>query len=751
MTLTQQKQNGGRIRPISKLPQALMLLGAFFCFGLSAQADDLFPSLDNFGQFQPPRSRPLTDGRAPRFEERLPSRFDEFNTLDRRRPTQVDYLNDHENCPIGDHSLSTDSRSRDLLDRRPDDRSRYDLTDLRDRLRDRSAPDFRDRNKDQYDDRNYGREFDRTPTRPTRDLGSRDLGSQVRDIDDLSNRLRELLRSEQLGRPVSNDMFPLQGGSRFQGNRLDRDDFNRPTINPRNDRFQPAPRRETRPAPTAQRPESLEQQIQKRLTYRYQDPATLRFLQSVPFNSAVSMYQEISQLLDARHLQPKSYNDRAARALQNLSYALNNPTFTQANRLSASRDRAAAFATYAQQMLSQKSVRDARETASLINTAANVAQREFGISPTVVAMEFAYGALEAHDKYSMLVPTDPRTGPSASAVDDHVVGIGVEIKPTDAGLTIQRVLTDGPAAKAGLKKGDVILAVNGQRLNGRTVTKAADLITGRAGTQVSLTVTRGDQTGNVSMTRSRVEIMTVNDVQFLDRESGVGYFKLDKFGAKSADEVDRALWALHRQGMKSLVMDLRGNPGGLLTAAVEISNKFVPCGTIVSTRGRLASDNMKETADHEQTWNMPLVVLVDGNSASASEIFAAAVQENQRGLVVGENSYGKGTVQTHFPLRSVSGSVRITTAKFYSPKDREMAGAGVAPDIRVSLKTAGDSAERVEREVLNTALRISQSERVQTLAANSCSHIQPAGFDSLRRQMQDAGQIRFPNGLAGSR
>ncbi len=145
-------------------------------------------------------------------------------------------------------------------------------------------------------------------------------------------------------------------------------------------------------------------------------------------------------------------------------------------------------------------------------------------------------------------------------------------------------------------------------------------------------------------------------------EDHVGYVKLDKFAEKSSEEFDKALWGLHRDGMKSLVIDVRGNPGGLLTTAIQMCNKFVPSGTLVSTRGRDMADNTVEYANRQHAWKVPLVVLVDENSASASEIFAAAVQENGRGLIVGERTYGKGTVQTHSPLQTVSANLRLTTA-----------------------------------------------------------------------------------------
>ena len=142
-----------------------------------------------------------------------------------------------------------------------------------------------------------------------------------------------------------------------------------------------------------------------------------------------------------------------------------------------------------------------------------------------------------------------------------------------------------------------------------------------------------------------------------------------------------------------MILDLRGNPGGLLTAAISISDRFLPSGTIVSTKGRTAADNTKETAQYAQTWKVPLVVLIDRNSASASEILAAAIQENGRGVIVGERSYGKGTVQTLFPLQSAPAGLRLTTAKFYSPDGREMSGAGVTPDVKVSATVGNDATD----------------------------------------------------------
>jgi carboxyl-terminal processing protease len=242
------------------------------------------------------------------------------------------------------------------------------------------------------------------------------------------------------------------------------------------------------------------------------------------------------------------------------------------------------------------------------------------------------------------------------------------------------------------------------------------LIGGPAGTPVLLGIVRDEQPARLfTLSRRRVEIHSVSQSRMIGEDAKVGYIKLDQFAKNSSREIDEALWELYRQGMQSLVIDVRGNPGGLLTTAVELSNKFLPCGQIVSTRGRNAGDNTAENATYARTWKVPLVVLIDNNSASASEIFAAAIQENERGIVVGRNSYGKGTVQTHFPLQTVGGNLKLTTAKFYSPNGRVMAGAGVEPDVPVELPSDSESSMSVDVDI-DAAITVAKSSRLKNMA-----------------------------------
>jgi carboxyl-terminal processing protease len=221
----------------------------------------------------------------------------------------------------------------------------------------------------------------------------------------------------------------------------------------------------------------------------------------------------------------------------------------------------------------------------------------------------------------------------------------------------------------------------------------------------------------MQLARQRVEVPSVEKIELIDKDAGIGYFKLTSFQKTTSRDVDAALWQLHRQGMKVLVIDLRGNPGGLLTSSVEIADKFLQNGGIVSTRGRIASEDYDYRAHQVGTWGLPLILLIDGDSASASEIFAGAIHDQHRGIIVGERSFGKGSVQGIFPLQSATAGVRLTTAKFYSPSGQPISKRGVAPDVVVtSAAKPLDSGERLNSEddlVLKAGLRAARDQLSQ--------------------------------------
>jgi carboxyl-terminal processing protease len=190
------------------------------------------------------------------------------------------------------------------------------------------------------------------------------------------------------------------------------------------------------------------------------------------------------------------------------------------------------------------------------------------------------------------------------------------------------------------------------------------------------------------LVRRHVDVESITRARIVDPTEGIGYIQLANFQKTSTDELDQAISGLQALGMRTLVLDLRGNPGGLLNVAVEIAERFIDEGVIVSTRGRASGQSQVLRAGGHARWRMPLFVLVDHDSASASEILAGALQDHRRATVVGDRTYGKGSVQSIFSLRSAPAGLKLTTAKFYSPLDRPYSEQGVTPDLPVKLRVA---------------------------------------------------------------
>ncbi|MBI5759040.1 MAG: S41 family peptidase [Planctomycetales bacterium] len=439
-----------------------------------------------------------------------------------------------------------------------------------------------------------------------------------------------------------------------------------------------APRPLSKPLPV----ESTESPQQK-ISRRYQDPNVVRLLHNVPDDHCLNFYREVLTLIASRHLEPTSPAQQVERGLANLSQAIENPAFVQANQLAMNSQQGQLFRQTVSSVDWRSQVQSVDQAVAMLRWTMDVANQQLGINPAAVTIEFVYGAIESLDQFSAFLPPESVQA-THQLLGETVVGIGVQVKQHEQGVLVAKVIPSGPAAEAGLRKGDVIVAVDGFPLTGSDLDSASRRITGPAGSPVQLMIVRdGQAASTVVLSRRSMDVPSVTDVHMLDAGAGIGYLKLDMFAARSAADLEQALWTLHRQNMRTLVFDLRDNPGGLLTAAIEVSNIFLPSGVIVSTKGRTTGDNSKAEAAGGNVWKVPLILLIDEHSASASEIFAAAIQENGRGLIVGRHSYGKGTVQTLFPLQSISAGLRLTTAKFYSPRGRPMSGEGVEPDVVV--------------------------------------------------------------------
>lgn len=261
-------------------------------------------------------------------------------------------------------------------------------------------------------------------------------------------------------------------------------------------------------------------------------------------------------------------------------------------------------------------------------------------------------------------------------------GLGVEIGIKEGLLTIVAPLDDTPAAAAGIKPGDRIVKIDGQFTRGISLHEAVQKLRGRPGTKVTLTILREpeDQLFDVVLARAIVKIQSVKDPHFV--EGKIGYVRITEFQESTAQDLENALATLEREGVQALILDVRRNPGGLLDAAVAVAEKFLPKGAkIVSTKGRREDQNLEFLSQAvKPRLTLPMVVLVDNGSASASEIVAGALQDHKRAILLGIKTFGKGSVQTVIPLKDGS-AVRLTTSKYYTPSGRSIHGEGILPDV----------------------------------------------------------------------
>jgi carboxyl-terminal processing protease len=262
-------------------------------------------------------------------------------------------------------------------------------------------------------------------------------------------------------------------------------------------------------------------------------------------------------------------------------------------------------------------------------------------------------------------------------------GLGIEITLKDDILTVVAPIDGTPAHRAGLHTGDRIVKIDGLPTKDMQLADAVKRMRGKPGTKVLISVVREGwaEPKDFEIVREQIKVQSVKTVEMGD---GIEYLKLRQFQEQSPHDLEVALEKFTKAGMKALILDLRNNPGGLLTAAVEVSEKFIDDGKlVVYTEGRVKNQNMRFPAHAKRGYSqMPMVVLVNQGSASASEIVAGALQDWGRATIVGTQTFGKGSVQTIIPLSDGSG-LRLTTAKYFTPKGRSIHGKGITPDVIV--------------------------------------------------------------------
>ncbi|MDP2911914.1 MAG: S41 family peptidase [Candidatus Omnitrophota bacterium] len=316
--------------------------------------------------------------------------------------------------------------------------------------------------------------------------------------------------------------------------------------------------------------------------------------------------------------------------------------------------------------------------------------------------DLIYGALKGMlaslDPYSQFM--DPDTYNEMKIETEGVFGgIGIEITLKDDLLTIISPIDDTPAYKAGLKAGDKIVKIDGAVTKNLTLVDAVKKLRGKPGTDVNIIVLRESEKKLIefTITRSIIKIASIKKAEILD--SGIGYIRLAEFQENSPKDLAEALKKLEGDDLKGLVLDLRNNPGGLLDVAVDVAGKFIEEGKIVvSTKGRVETQNFEfKSKNKNHHLNYPMVVLVNGGSASASEIVAGALQDYKRAIIIGTKSFGKGSVQTVVPMSDGS-AIRVTTSKYFTPKGRSIHGEGIMPDIVVEYQEPSLKDKEVDKE-----------------------------------------------------
>ena len=276
-------------------------------------------------------------------------------------------------------------------------------------------------------------------------------------------------------------------------------------------------------------------------------------------------------------------------------------------------------------------------------------------------------------------------------------GLGIEVTMEDGLVKVISPIDDTPAAKAGIKPGDYIAAIDGTPVQGMALNDAIDKMRGPENTKVTLTILRTGEKKPFDVTLARA-VVRVDSVKY-HREGDIGYVRLTAFNERTGPGLEKAVRELKMQigqGIKGYVLDLRNNPGGLLDQAIEVSDDFLNSGEVVSTRGRHPEDTQRYDAKPgDITGGKPVVVLINAGTASASEIVAGALQDHRRATILGMTSFGKGSVQTIIPLGEGGGALRLTTARYFTPSGHSIQALGIQPDVAVAQGNEDDVSKLV--------------------------------------------------------
>lgn len=465
------------------------------------------------------------------------------------------------------------------------------------------------------------------------------------------------------------------------------------------------------------------------VTRRYSDRSFLQAVDTSSVADALKVYSEVIAKLEVYYVDRIDYYKLALHGTAFLEVALTEPDFLGKHVRNSSREAVEEFRKNIHKSVFGRRITTAEELKQTATFVAKQAYDSLGLSSTAVIYEYIAGSIGLLDPYSALL-TPGEYQEVMSGIEGNLIGLGIELWAEGTELRIVDVFRGGPAYFAGLSPKQHILKVDGVSVQDIGAKRAADMLRGPEGSSVQLQLrTIDDRMLDVKVERRKVDVPSVSIAEMAD--PSVGYIRITNFQKTTTNEVSKAMLSLSGQGMRSLIIDLRRNPGGLLDAAVELADLFLDSGTIVSTHGRNGQENHNFTAKRYGTWDIPLVVLIDEDSASASEIFAGAMHDHHRATIVGQTSYGKGSVQGVFHNENGNGGLRLTVSKFYSPNGTPISNNGVRPNVPVEIESTYEP-----RTLDLVAKRAEQDKKVFVSAESKVDLVKERGIEMAKQKIQ---------------
>jgi C-terminal peptidase prc len=415
-----------------------------------------------------------------------------------------------------------------------------------------------------------------------------------------------------------------------------------------------------------------------RLTDRHSDGRYRQRIQDLPLSKSLNAYLDAIGKIQANYVDRDRIGlpELFRHGIEELGLALADPTFRQWQIPDADDDAVKAFAARLKEEWANPSFRQPADVRQRVKEIALAAQKALDVKPSVVVMEFLCGACNTLDERSAFLPPSEEYTTHLGQLNS----LGMLVASNaDNSLSIQRVALGSWAAQMGIKEGD------------RIVPRARKEDRDEVGPLVEIDVTTRGET-RAHTVKLPDSLPSVLDVEM--QPGGIGYLRLASFQKSTLPELERTLAELQMRGLRALIIDLRGNPGGLFPVSVQIAERFLPEGIIVTTQGQQAAFNRTfESRSGMSAIDVPLFLLVDGETASAAEVFAGALKDNERARLIGTPTYGKGTIQTVLQL-SDGGGIRLTLARFFTPRGEPYSGVGVTPHVIESMRAREVAAEQ---------------------------------------------------------